>query len=162
MKTLLIMRHAKSSWKDASMDDRARPLSKRGEKDAPRMGKHLSDRHLVPEIILTSPAKRTLDTAQLVAEKSGFQGEIRQLESLYMGEPQAYLEELARLDNNYNTVLVIGHNPGLESLLQILADTMESLPTASVAVVELPVDDWADVNASLRGKLVKIWKPKDL
>jgi phosphohistidine phosphatase len=156
------MRHAKSSWKDASMDDRARPLSKRGEKDAPRMGKHLLEKHLVPEIILASPAKRTLDTAQLVAEKSEFEGEIRQIESLYMGEPQAYLEELARLDNRYNTVLVIGHNPGLESLLQILADTMESLPTASVAVVELPIDNWADVNASLRGKLVKIWKPKDL
>lgn len=160
MKTLLLMRHAKSSWKHPELVDHDRPLNKRGKKDAPVMGKLIQERNLVPQRIISSTAVRSRQTAESVAEASGFQGEIVYLSKLYMAEADAYLETLRNLPDEYERVMVIGHNPGLETLLQVLSGRIESLTTAVIANIRLPIEHWADLNVELTGELVDFWTPK--
>jgi phosphohistidine phosphatase len=165
MKNLLLMRHAKSSFKEGEMPDFERPLSKRGEKDAPRMGKLLKDKNLVPDLILSSTAVRASRTAELVADKCGYKGEILYVQSLYLGEPEAYLETLRDLkeqDDNLQTVLVIGHNPGLESLLQMLTDHLDCLPTSAIAYLKVPVRSWSALTPQIIAELEELWRPRDL
>ncbi|MFN7037248.1 MAG: SixA phosphatase family protein [Bellilinea sp.] len=165
MKNLLLMRHAKSSFKEGEMPDFERPLSKRGEKDAPRMGKLLKDKNLVPDLILSSTAARASRTAELVAEKCGYKGEILYTQSLYLGEPEAYLEALRDLkeeDGGLQTVLVIGHNPGLESLLQTLTDHLDCLPTSAIAHLKVPLRSWGALTPQVIAQLENLWRPRDL
>lgn len=167
MKTLLILRHAKSSWKDDALPDHDRPLNKRGKTDAPRMGKLLRDEDLVPDLILSSDARRARSTAELVAEESHYDGEITFLRDLYAAEAEAYLNALARLGDEAACVLIVGHNPGLEELLQDLTGEYQPLPTAALAQVTLPMKHWSELvadsqTAGSQGKLVNLWRPKDL
>jgi len=162
MKTLLLMRHAKSSWKHPDLPDQDRPINKRGEKDAPHMGKYLREKELVPQIILASPAKRVKQTIDGMLEKMSFKGKVEYIDSLYLAEPIAYLNTLQTISDKYERVLIVGHNPGLEGLLQILSGQVESLPTASVAHMVLPIEHWADMKEDTRGELVSRVKPRDL
>lgn len=161
MKTLLLLRHAKSSWKDETIADHDRPLNKRGERDAPRMGALMREEGLVPDLILTSSAKRALSTAKIAAEASGFDGEIRVSRDLYAAGPESFLEALEALPGEYKTVLTVGHNPGLEELLEALTDEAQSLPTAALAQIELDIEDWGDLQEAT-GKLVNLWLPRNL
>lgn len=162
MKTLLLMRHAKSSWKEKGLEDHERPLNKRGQKDAPRMGKLLRDKELVPQRILCSSALRARLTAEGVAGASGFEGEIIYQNNFYLAESGVYLEGLMTLPDDMERVLIIGHNPGLEGLLQILSHQVESLPTAAIAYVVLPINKWSELNDDTSGDLVELWRPRDL
>lgn len=164
MKTLLLMRHAKSQFKDSDIPDFERPLSKRGEKDSIRMGKVLKDKNLVPDLILSSTAVRTARTAEAVAEKCGYKGEIVYSNEFYLGEPDVYFETLGSLgdEDGPNIVLVLGHNPGLESLLQLLSDKVESLPTGAIAHLKLPIRSWKALNKDIIGNLADLWRPRDL
>ncbi len=165
MKNLLLMRHAKSSFKEGEMPDFERPLSKRGEKDAPRMGKLLKDKNLVPDLIISSTAVRASRTAEMVADKSGYKGEVLYIQSLYLGEPEAYLEALRDLreeNDNLQTVLVIGHNPGLESLLQMLTDHLDCLPTSAIAHLKVPVRSWSALTPQIIAELENVWRPREL
>ena len=162
MKTLLILRHAKSSWKHADIPDHDRPLKKRGKRDAPRMGHLLLELDLVPQLILSSTAKRARNTAKLVAEACNYQGEIRLEHDLYHAGPMGYIRVLRELDDGYQRVMMIGHNPGLEVLLEVLSGASEWLPTAALAQVQLPVDTWSDVREYIEGELVGLWTPKQL
>ncbi|MEI8132013.1 MAG: histidine phosphatase family protein [Leptolinea sp.] len=162
MKTLLLMRHAKSSWKHADLSDQDRPLNKRGEKDAPHMGKFIREKELIPQIILASPAKRVSQTIDGMVGKMGFKGEVEYIDSLYLAEPSAYLATLHDIPDNFERVMVVGHNPGLEGLLQILSGQVESLPTASIAHLVLPIEHWTDINGTTRGELVERIKPREL
>ncbi len=166
MKTLLILRHAKSSWKDETLPDFDRPLNKRGQEDAPRMGKLLHDQDLVPDLIISSDAQRARTTTEMVAEESHYEGEITFLRDLYAAEPEAYLDALARLGGETACVMVVGHNPGLEELLQELTGEYQPLPTAALAQVTLPLKHWSELDPSAagevtQGKLVNLWRPKD-
>jgi phosphohistidine phosphatase len=160
MKTLLILRHAKSSWKNAGLADHDRPLNKRGQRDAPRVGRRLRDENLTPDLILSSTAKRALDTAEAVAEASGYEGEIESRPDLYMADPEAYLRALRGLSDDFQCVMVIGHNPGLEELLEALTGEAAAMPTAALAHVELPLKRWQDLNDETEGRLVNVWRPK--
>jgi phosphohistidine phosphatase len=162
MKTLLLMRHAKSSWKYSNLADHDRPLTKRGHRDAPLMGQLLLDRELVPQRILCSSAIRARQTAEAIAAQVGFTGEIDFLDRLYMAEVEGYFNVLKELPDDLERVMVIGHNPGLETLLQMLAGRIESLPTAVVAHISLPIEKWTQLNGDLAGEMVEIWRPKDL
>ena len=162
MKTLLIMRHAKSSWDESEMHDHDRPLNKRGKLNAPRMGRLLREQDLVPDLIITSSARRARDTAGAVADQSGYEGEVKVEESLYAAPPEAYIEVLAAADDRYERILVIGHNPGLEELLETLASEREALPTAAIAQVDLSIQSWQELTDETSGTLVKLWRPKDL
>jgi phosphohistidine phosphatase len=162
MKTLLILRHAKSSWKHSELPDFDRPLNKRGKRDAPRMGELLRQADLVPELILSSSAQRARQTTQAVVDTSGYPGEVRWLDSLYAAPPESYLEALRGLDDDLQRVMVVGHNPGLEELLEELTGAAESLPTAALAQVLLPIQSWSQLDDEVSGELVQIWLPRQL
>jgi len=162
MKTLLLMRHAKSSWKHPDNPDDERPLNKRGKKDAPLMGNLIKEKELIPQCILCSTAKRATETADLVLKTLEFKGEVDYLDSFYMAEPNVYLEGLHSLPDEIERVMVIGHNPGLEGLLQILIGRVESLPTGSIAHIVLPVNQWKELNLDIEGELVEKISPEDL
>jgi phosphohistidine phosphatase len=162
MKTLLLMRHAKSSWKHPETPDHERQLNKRGKKDAPLMGRLIKDKELIPQCILCSTAKRATETAEIILKTSGFSGNVDFLDSFYMAEPNAYLETLQALPDDIERVMVIGHNPGLEGLLQILSGQVESLPTSALAHIILSVNQWKDLNLDTEGELVEKISPEDL
>ena len=162
MKTLLIMRHAKSSWDESGLHDHDRPLNKRGKVNAPRMGRLLRELDMVPDLIMTSSARRARDTAEAVADQSGYEGEAKVVEDLYAAPPEAYLEALEAVDDSYARILVIGHNPGLEELLEMLTSEREALPTAAIARVDLPIESWQALTDETPGKLIKLWRAKEL
>lgn len=162
MKTLLLLRHAKSSWKHPELADHDRPLNKRGKRTAPLMGEILQEQGLIPDLILCSSAVRAHSTAILVAKACNYLGEIRQTRELYLAEPQAYIEVLRQVTEKYAHVLVVGHNPGLESLLEALTGEAMAMPTAALACIELAVKRWRDLDMNTEGKLVNLWRPKNL
>ncbi len=162
MKTLILMRHAKSSWKEPELTDHERPLNKRGEKDAPRMGRLLKDKKLIPDHIYSSTAVRARQTVEGLVGKSGFKHQVDYLDSLYMAEPSAIIEVLKQTPEKIDTVLVVGHNPGLEGLVQILSQKVESLPTGSIARLSLPIDDWQELSLSTEGKLKANYRPREI
>jgi len=162
MKTLLILRHAKSSWDNPQLSDYDRPLNKRGKRDAPRMGKHLHKHGLIPDRILTSSAKRARKTATKVAKACGYTKKIKRLDSFYLAPPGVYLEKLEALSNKYERVMVVGHNPTMEQLVRHLTGQIERMPTAALAHIELPIQNWDTFDFSTRGSLVNLWTPKTL
>ncbi len=162
MKTLLLMRHAKSSWKDTELSDIDRPLNKRGKKDAPYMGAVLKEKELVPQLILSSTAVRARQTAELVTAACSFSGEIRYLDYFYLAEPAAYLRGLTEVPDDLERVMVIGHNPGLEGLLQILSGRIEALPTGTIAYLSLPVSSWRDLHEDTEAELLELLIPRQL
>lgn len=162
MKLLLILRHAKSSWKETGLSDHSRPLNQRGIKDAPRMGQVLFEEDLVPDLILSSTAQRARDTAGLVADASGFDGEIHFVESFYHASPSDYLEALSSLSSDKNIVMIVGHNPGMEMLLEMLTGEDERLPTAALALIQLPINNWSQLSDEAEGELLNLWLPRTL
>ena len=165
MKTLLILRHAKSSWKNAGLADHDRPLNKRGERDAPRMGSLLREEMLVPDLIISSSARRARMTVEAVVTESGYSGEVRFSRELYAAGPEAYIETLQALEDGLECVMVVGHNPDLEELLEMLSGEAEILPTAALSQVELDIDHWQDLPIEADnppGKLVALWRPREL
>ncbi len=160
MKTILLMRHAKSSWKDTSLADHERPLNKRGEKDAPQMGKILKEHHLVPQMIISSSAVRCSQTAEVVAENCNYKNEITYIPTLYLAESQTILDTLHDTPDEVDRILLIGHNPGLEGLVQILSGRVESMPTGAIAVIQIPIRNWQALNMDIEGKLIDLWRPR--
>ena len=162
MKTILLMRHAKSSWKDKDIKDIKRPLAKRGKRNAPQMGEFIKEKELVPQVILSSPAVRAQQTAELFVKGSEFQGEIKYIDALFMAEADEYLKQLRTLPDDIERVMVIGHNPGLESMVPLLTGQVEALPTASIAYLVAPIRRWKDLSKETQVDLVEIWRPKEL
>jgi phosphohistidine phosphatase len=162
MKTLLILRHAKSSWKDEQLEDHDRPLNKRGKRDAPRIGERLQQVQLRPDLIISSTAKRARKTASRAAKRCGYEGIIELDGTLYLAPPEAYLAALRKIDEQVACTLVVGHNPGLEQLLALLTGHDTHLPTATLAHVQLDIATWSDVNSQTRGTLIAIWQPTAL
>jgi len=162
MKTLLLLRHAKSSWKDSELDDHDRPLNKRGKNDAPKIGRLLREKELLPDLVVASSAKRCRKTAEHVIHTSGYRGQTRIYGELYEAGADKLREFLANLDNSIDRVLLIAHNPGMEELLEPLVGTYTPLSTAALAHVELNLDSWRDLNADSRGELIQVWQPREL
>lgn len=162
MKTLLLMRHAKSSWKHEDLKDFDRPLNKRGEKDAPLMGTLLLDQELVPQLIISSPAVRARMTVDAIVAAMQYHGEVNYFESFYLAEPTVYFDLLRTLPDPIERVLLMGHNPGLEAVVQVLSGQVVPLPTAAIAHIALPVSSWSELAREVEGELVQLWRPRDL
>jgi phosphohistidine phosphatase len=126
------------------------------------MGKLILEEDLVPDVILSSPAVRARKTAEVVADVSGFSGEFQLVEDLYHGWPSDYLEAMQSVSDHNQRVMVVGHNPGLELLLELLTDHAEKFPTAALAVVRVPIDSWGDLNDETEGILEQYWLPRHL
>ena len=158
---LTLLRHAKSSWNDASLKDRNRPLNDRGERDAPLMGQRLRARGARPTLILTSPAVRARRTARIVAREIGYPLEFLQREDeLYLASPDEVVAVLARQDGGFNDIMVCGHNPGLTGLANRLTGAgIDNVPTTGVVVIGLDLESWAELDGA-RGELLLFDYPK--
>jgi phosphohistidine phosphatase len=165
---LLILRHAKSDWDGDAPSDYARPLAKRGKKDAPRVGAWLYREGLVPDLVVSSPAERARETAHAVCKGVDYKRKaITWDEAIYEGGLTALLGVLARVPADAKTVLLVGHNPGLEELLiHLVGDDLDEgdggklLPTAALARLEMP-DDWSVLGPGC-AQLVNVTLPATL
>jgi phosphohistidine phosphatase len=161
MKTLLLLRHAKSSWKDTEARDFDRPLNQRGLKAAPAIGRLIRKRKLEPDLVLSSPAERARQTTQLVLEAASLKTELRYDERIYEASVARLFEIVSQIDDEANVVMLVGHNPGLEELQEALTGEARSFPTAALACIELNVEKWNKVRAG-GGHLEWLAKPKEL
>ena len=161
-KTLIIMRHAKIIWDNPGLADYDRPLNKRGLRDASRMAQWLSESELIPDQVIASAACRANQTASIVTNELALETDIFETRDLYLSDYDTYLEQVSYLPNNVETVLVIGHNPTMESLVYLLSGESVSMPTAAIAVIQLPIDTWSNQVTSASANLVKHVFPKSL
>ncbi len=148
MKTLYLIRHAKSSWKDTKLRDFERPLNKRGLNDAPLMGKVLNKMNIKPDLIISSPAKRALDTAEYICNKLDFPFEdVIFDDNFYNGSREDLLNEVKDQKNSIGSIMIFAHNPGLTDLHNFLCDEyIENIPTAGVSILNFNSDNWNDLN----------------
>lgn len=147
MKTLCLLRHAKSSWKYPELDDFERPLNLRGRKDAPLMGKILIDLKFSPDIIISSPASRAAFTARLIAKVIQLpEDKVVYHNLLYETDPSTLMKVIHETSNMINGLLLIGHNPGFTSLANLLADHyISNIPTCGIYGMRLNISSWSEV-----------------
>ncbi len=164
MKRLFVLRHAKSSWADDSLADDQRPLNKRGKRDAPVIAQRLRQAQHQPDLILSSPARRALKTACIVASELGISvDDILQNDALYLASVEDILAVLAQIPPTSANAMIVGHNPGLTHLINTLGDVqLDNLPTSGVFILDLPIAHWADVSGQLSGEVSYYDYPKRL
>lgn len=162
MLTLLVFRHAKAEPGEGLPDDQ-RELAPRGRKAARKMGELAREQGLLPERILSSTAVRTRETVELFVEGSGCTAPVEYLPSLYLAEPRAYLEAAAKHAGGATSVMVVGHNPGLEGLVRELTGEIVSLPTAALVECAVPLEKFesAPLLQEAGAELRRVFRPKD-
>jgi len=160
MRTLLILRHGKAAPEEAG-GDAERPLTGRGKRESEQMGRWLRDEKLLPDRILASSARRTRETAAKAAAAAGFSGSIDEFEELYLAEPEAYITAVRRYAPDAERVLLVGHNPGLETLALILTGDPVSLPPAGLVVCHLPIATFAELAPQVRGEMARFARPTE-
>jgi phosphohistidine phosphatase len=161
MKTLFVLRHAKSSWSNSDVADFDRPLNERGEQAAPFMGAFMREKNFIPDLILSSPAQRARETARLVKEAGKFDAAILFEPQIYEASLGDLIEIIGQTENNSERLLLVGHNPGLENLVRILTGKAESFPTAALAHILLKIENWSEIQPG-KGELENLFKPKEL
>ena len=164
-KQLLIMRHAKSSWTEEGKTDFERSLNKRGRRVAPLMGQLIADERVIPDKIISSSAVRAKQTTELFIE--GCKGidpdDVRFVKFLYHAPASEYLETLERFDDEEcQTLMFVGHNPGLEELIYQLSKVHETVPTATIARFDFGDSDWISIRSPFKATLVDVWRHKDV
>jgi phosphohistidine phosphatase len=161
MKYLLLLRHAKSDWGEPNLPDHDRPLNKRGRRDAPRVGNLLVSETIMPDLIITSSARRARETTAAVVEASQYTGRVEQTGRLYGAHSQDYIAVLRAAPDACARILLVSHNPGIETLASDLTKKSIEMPTASLVHIALPIEHWRDLNETGRGELLMVWRPKD-
>src|SRR5688572_15073277 len=161
MKTVVFIRHAKSSKKTKKLRDIERPLSKRGMKDAPLMSRVLKNTHLVPQVIMSSPAERAIKTAQLIGQEFDFTpSTIVSDPNLYMESKSSLLNTIKQFDNRYDTIFVVSHNPGLTDLVNYLSlETIDNIPTCGAIAIQVDSESWDELDMG-NGKMLFFETPK--
>ena len=155
------MRHAKSSWESGDLADIQRPLNKRGEKAAPFMGKLMKEKNLFPDLIICSSAVRARQTLERVQESARFDCEIRFDERIYGASVNTLIYILSEVEENFEKIMICGHNPGFEGLVKFLCGEYTEMPTGALAIVDLKIDAWSKINADW-GNLRDIYRPREL
>lgn len=174
MKTIYLLRHAKSDWGDAEIADQDRPLNERGRDAAPRMGAYMKAHRYKPDLVLCSTARRTVETFELVKGYLGGDMTVEFEEALYLAEPRPLMQRLRSLDDTVKAVMFIGHNPGIAQFATGLCSApksaaeekvhghmREKYSTCALAVIQSPAKTWRDVRAG-GGTLKDFTRPKDL
>ena len=161
MKTLFLLRHAKSSWKDETLPDFERPLNRRGKRAAETMGRYFKTSAIVPELILCSPAERTRETLNLLLKASRWATEVRYDQRIYEASAQRLAEVVSQIDNDRKVAMLVGHNPGLEDLLLLFTGTTEVMPAGAIAKLQLKTTKWATAFEK-RATLDWLIRPNDL
>jgi phosphohistidine phosphatase len=147
MKKLYIIRHAKSSWLDMTLDDFDRPLNKRGRENAPMMAERLKKNGVMPDIILSSSAKRAKKTAKILASGVGFSKKIKFKDELYDVLPSTLHKKIKSIKNKHEVVFLIGHNPELNMLAEDLINFEENIVTCGIVEIEFDCEKWREIDA---------------
>jgi phosphohistidine phosphatase len=174
VKTVYLFRHAKSDWADPGLKDHERPLNERGKKAAPQMAAYIKSKKYKPDLILCSSARRTVETFDALKEVLGDDLNVRFEDGVYLAEPHKLIERLTWLDDGIKSVMIIGHNPGLQQLALQLTHSpedaeeekrhkrmREKFSTGALAVIKVPIKAWTDLKDG-RGRLADFMRPKDL
>lgn len=145
---MIVIRHAKSSWDNPQVGDFDRPLNERGERDATRMGKRLKEKRIVPDFMLSSPAKRAITTCEKIADVLGYPLEkIKTDRDLYHAEDEEILRIVKKISDKHDVVLIFGHNPGLTDFVNRITETIiDNVPTCGIVACSLQLDSWKEAD----------------
>lgn len=161
MLTLYLLRHAKSSWDDESKQDFERPLSSRGRKACALIGEYIEEKGIDFDLVLVSTSVRTRETIELIRERAKFRAEVRYDERIYEATVSQLLDVISQVDSDQKSVLLVGHNPGIEELLALLTGDQQHVTTANFAKIKLKVTKWS-ANLAGKGTLEWIVRPKEI
>ncbi len=163
MRELFLVRHAKSSWDDPTLSDFDRPLNQRGKSDAPMMGEYLAKLGIKFDLIVSSPAKRAKKTAKILAQSLGYDtSKIEYIDSIYEASPQTLLYIICQLPKEAKRVMLVGHNPSLTMLANMLDDVaIDNIPTTGVVGITFDVNSWSEA-CKTKGHMVMFEYPKKL
>jgi phosphohistidine phosphatase len=161
MLTLYLIRHAKSSWDDTTKPDFERPLANRGRKACATIAEFIQEKGIDFDLVLVSTAVRTRETIELIKERAKFRGEVRYDERIYEASVSQLVEIIAQIDNDRQSVLLVGHNPGIEELLALLTGEQQRVTTANFAKIKLKATKWS-ANLANKGTLEWIVRPKEI
>jgi len=170
IKTLYLIRHAKSDWSDGSLSDFERGLKKRGHKDLDTISSYMSLQKLKPDLMISSLALRAQTTADQLGKKIGYEGRIHYMEELYNSRPETLMNVLTLQDDSYETIFLVGHNPELTEFANFLIkDNFPKLPTLGVLAIHLDIDTWSDIKEEcgeidffIQPKQFKYYMPKQI
>lgn len=163
MLTLLLMRHAKSAEQQPGSLDFERPLTDRGRKDAARMGRLLAEKRLTPALIVSSAAERTKQTVNSLINELSYPGDVFFYNELYEANFDSYIAALSHLDQpEASPVLLVGHNPTVQEFILSVCSQSEIMNTATIAHIQLDLSNWGALHSDSEGKLVAVWRPKEL
>lgn len=162
MKTLYLMRHAKSDWSDPSLSDYNRPLKKRGEKNAPEMGERMKERNVLPDLVISSGANRAFTTAKVVSDSIGYNTKsIVKNDELYFASVHEIVEIVKGTDDSVSSLMLFGHNPGFTDTSNFLVDAfIDNIPTAGYVKIEFEVNNWGEIDQH-KGRLIQFDYPKN-
>ena len=161
MRTLYLLRHAKSSWKEESQLDFERPLAGRGKKACGLIAKHIQSEGIEFDLLLSSSAVRARETIELIRQQAKLRSELRFDERIYEAPVTRLMEIISEVENDRKVILVVGHNPGMEELIHALTGEEQGMPTAGLAKIKLKVSKWSEVGEA-NGTLEWIVRPKEL
>lgn len=162
-KYLFVMRHAKSSWNHPGLSDHDRPLNKRGLRDSPLMAQFMNRQKLAPSLILSSSAHRAKTTAELFQSHLEAPAQWEIVEDFYLAPPEIYLQHVMRIPDEISQVILIGHNPGLETLVEQLAGETHRMPTAAIAGFHTQIASWSSLPTETSSmKFLGVWRPKEI
>jgi phosphohistidine phosphatase len=159
MSTLLVLRHAQAAPEAPPATDKERGLTEDGRRAAARMGRLAKDEALLPDLLLSSSARRTRETVSEFCKSSGYAGPIHYLDSLYLAEASAIIDVIAAHAGSAARVLLVGHNPGLEELVAELTGESVSLATAALVECSFELDAWSELGSGRKGRLGRLFRP---
>ena len=161
MRALYLLRHAKSSWKDVDLADFDRPLSSRGRRASESIGQFLKSKEIAFDLVVSSPAVRARQTIELVLRTAKMRPELRFDERIYEATSARLLEVISQIENEYKSVLMVGHNPGMQEILLLLTGQNEEYPTAALTKIAFKNLKWTEVG-NKKGSLEWIVRPKEI
>jgi phosphohistidine phosphatase len=161
-KVLLILRHAKSSWKNKKLDDHDRPLNKRGKREAVEMGRYLKKINMIPDSIVTSSALRAIETTTLVCRNCNYDKLVEVNFAFHKGGADAYVHAISTTSNDTNKLLIVGHNPDLEDLIRVITHGRMKLTTCTLIKINMYIKNWesASLYDSFKSEIVNVWRPR--
>jgi len=161
MRSLYLVRHAKSSWDSPELSDHQRPLNKRGKKDAPKMGKLLRERNELPDLMISSTAKRAFSTAKRIAEELGYKiKDIEKNEMLYMADTNEYYNIIRKAPKKVYKLMLFSHNYGITYFANNISNSnIDNIPTCGVVRIDFEIDSWKDIE-NQKGNLIYFEYPK--
>ena len=163
-KVLLILRHAKSSWKNKKLSDHDRPLNKRGRREAIKMGEYLSKVNMIPDSIITSSALRAIETTTAVCRNCKYDKLVEVNFAFYKGGVDAYIQAISITPQDKTKLLIVGHNPDLEDLVSVITGRTIRIPTCTLVQIKWARENWKyiQLHSQLYGEIRTIWRPKKI